>query len=480
MKKYRLLYATGISLVLVLAISACKSTPPAATTPPAESAAPAVTAPSASTQSVQPAAQPEVVAKPVDDALTALRDKAEALRTEGLKYGFDKLKSSDWAQAESARSAGLDAYGKDYDKSQKSFEDAIARYEAIRTASFASMTAELEASITAARADAVRAGADSYYPEQFALADDAVAKALSLKESGDLAGAYDAGQIALMRFRTLQLGMRAVELKTKISKNDFAQYDQENFDKAESKYAEATESYGSADAAAYEASSTSVTAYEAVNNAGFKVLCGELSPKVDDIRALCESIKAPKAAKAEYAEADAMYKAAHAYANDGKWEAAYQAGTDSLDAFSSVYQNVLLRRNAADAAMSSAKDKQAASTELARKADERIPLPANAEGYSEELPVLEESLPPADAAPADSVTSAPAETPAATPAETTSPAPVAAPAPDAAPAADASSAPAADPAPDAAVAPVSAASTADAAPQAPAPDAASATQEVTK
>jgi hypothetical protein len=412
MKKYRLLYVTGISLILVLAISACKSTPPAASTPPAEAAAPA-----ASVQTAEPAA----VSKPVDDALTALRDRMEALRTEGLKYGFDKLKSSDWAQAETSRSAGLDAYGKDYDTAKKSFEDAIARYEAIRPSSFATIGTELESAIAAARADAVRAGADSYYPDQFALADDAAAKAKELKDSGDLPGAYDAGQIALMRFHALQLGMRAVELKTNIAKNDFAQYDQENFDKAEAKYAEAGASYGTADAAAYESMTSSVAAYEAVNNAGYKVLCGELSTKVEDIRALCESIKASKAAKSEYATADAMYKAAHSYANDGKWESSYHAGTDALEAFSSVYQNVLLRRNAADAAMSSARDKQAASTELARKADVRIPLPEDATGYSEDLPVLEESLPPA-APPAD--VTAPA-------ADTASPAPDAA-----APAAD--------------------------------------------
>ncbi|HNW92500.1 MAG TPA: hypothetical protein PKM88_06275, partial [bacterium] len=47
---------------------------------------------------------------------------------------------------------------------------------------------------------------------------------------------------------------------------------------------------------------------------------------------------------------DAMYKASHTYANDGKWEASYHAGTDALEAFSGVYQNVLLKRNAADAA----------------------------------------------------------------------------------------------------------------------------------
>lgn len=385
MKKTRLLFVSGILLMLALSISACKSTPPAEPEPvPAP-----VETPAAPVAAVQ--AEPAAVAKPVDESLTALRDKMEALRAEGLKYGLDKYRAEEWAAAEAVRKTGLDAYGSDYDLAQKSFEDAIARYEAIRIDSFNSISAELEASIIEAREEAIRVGADAYYPEQFAMADAAADTALACKEKGDMSGAYDAGQIALMRYKTLQNGMRAVELRTKIERNDFAQYAQEDFDKADIKYAEACEAYGTADVAAFDASVEAVALFSSVNNAGFKVLSENLSYKVEDMKNLCDSIKAQKAAKADYAEALAIYNAAYAYGDESQWEEAYNSGNDALDAFSSIYQDVLLRRNAADAAIEAAKSKQEEGTDLALKADEIAPLPEDAEGYSEELPVVEET-----------------------------------------------------------------------------------------
>jgi hypothetical protein len=393
MNKDRLLSALGVVLTLVLVISACKSAPPAVTKPeePVAVAPVASVQPAPPVQSVQP--EPVVVAKPVDEALTALRDKTEALRNEGLKYGLNAYRADDWSAAETVRAAATAAYGKDYDAAQASFTDAISRYQKIRKESFASIAAELEAAIKTVRAEAVRVGAPGYYPEQFSLADAAVDKAVSLRDADDLAGSYDIAQVALMRYKSLVLGIRAVELKTKADRNDFAKYDGTDYAQAGAKYDEATASYGTADAAALESVTSSVTLYESVNNAGFKVLAENLSAKVEDVRMLCDSIKAAKAAKVKYAEADTIYKAAYAYGAAGHWESAYNAGNDALDAFSSIYQDVLLRKNAADAAIASAKAKQDTSTGLALKADALAPLAPDATGYSEDIPTVEESAP---------------------------------------------------------------------------------------
>ena len=294
----------GCLMVLVFAISACKTAPKAVPPAPVEEKAPVVApapvTPPAPAPVTPPA--PVVTVKPVDDSLTALRDKMEALRNEGLKYGLNTFQADDWAKAEASRAAGLDAYGKDYDLAEKSFNDAISQYESIRKTSFEQISASLEAEILKAREAAILAGAQDYYPEQFSLGDSAMEQASALRDQKEYANAYDAAQIALMRFLSLQNAMAALDLKQKIEKNDFAQYDQTDFDNAEAKYLEATQAYGSADAAALESIKESVSLYAAVNNAGFKVWCQDLATKVEDVRNLCDSIKAQKAAKDDYAK----------------------------------------------------------------------------------------------------------------------------------------------------------------------------------
>ena len=346
MRKFTLLFA-GSLVLLAITISACKSTPPASESTPA---AP-VAGPSANV--VAPVAE----SKPVDDALTALRDRTEALRTEGLKYGLNTYKKDAWADAETSRNAGMDAYGKNYDLAKSSFEDAIAKYEKIRKDSFAELTPELDAAISKAREDAISAGCNSYYPEQFALADKQVSRVAELRDSGDLAGAYDAGQIALMRYQIMIKAKEAVTLKQKIEENDFAQYDQESFDIAEAKYAESASAYGTADPVSLEAINESVARYKKVNNAGFKALSAPLAAKTDEIRTLCDSIKAKKSVSEPYAAATALYTGAAASAATDDWEAAYTGYSDASVAFSQVYEAASLKKNAADAAITAAKGK---------------------------------------------------------------------------------------------------------------------------
>ena len=375
MKKMNGMFCAFAILTLALAFAGCK-TAPASTESGPETTADAVTD-----------------TKPVDEALTALRDKTESLRAECLKYHLDSYMVNEWADAEALRAAGLEAYGVNYDLSKKSFEDALAKYEEIRKASYAKIAAELDASLTAAREKAIAVGASGYYPEQFALADAAAAESREKREAGDDGAAYEAAQKALLRYQTLIKGMEAVALKQKITENNFVQYGAEDFALAESKYSDATAAYGSADAAALDSMAESVRLYEKVNNAGYKVLCEGAIAKADEIRALCDSIKASKSVKDGYAKAAVLYKEGAGSASSNSWEAAYGSYTAASVSFAEVYQAATLKKNSADAAIAAAKDRQEASTKLAQKADEIAPLPENAEGYSDEPVLIEGSAP---------------------------------------------------------------------------------------
>ncbi len=298
-----------------------------------------------------------------------------------------------WNEAESARKAGLDAYGTDYDKSKASFEDAIARFESLRKDSFEQIAAEMEGLLATARAEAVSAGAPEYFPEQFGMADSAAESALAKRTSGDLPGAYDEAQIALMRYRTLINGMKALALKESIDRNDFAQYAQTEYDQAHVQFQAAVDAYGVSDAASYEASVETLRLASIVNNEGYRNWSTAEKAKADEIRALCDSIKAQKAAKAPYAQALASYTGAESFGAANTWEPAYFSYADAVKQFADVYQQVTLKRNAADLAIAAAKARQQESSGLARQADELAPLPEGTEGFSEEEYVIEENVP---------------------------------------------------------------------------------------
>jgi len=117
MKKNKWLILAGTLFLLAMTVTACKSTPPAEPAPVPEPVA-------APVENVVQAVTPPA-SKPVDDALTALRDRMEALRNDCLKYKLDVYKADEWVLAETARGVGLKAYGVDSDLAKKSFEEAI-------------------------------------------------------------------------------------------------------------------------------------------------------------------------------------------------------------------------------------------------------------------------------------------------------------------------------------------------------------------
>lgn len=382
----------AILISLVMAAAGCKSAPPAE---------PEVVPVPEETQEA-----PAVESKPVDDQLTALRDRAEELHKTGVAYGIDRVKPESWGEASSLRDAGLKAYGSDYDASADSFTRAIALYEKIIDESFAAIVDDLERQIREARASAVGAGADSYYPEQFSMADAVADDARAKKESGDLAAAYDAGQIALMRYLVLDKAMQVLANKQAVDQNDFAQYAPEDYEAAHGKYDEAVSLYGVSDAACLEAVDQALLLSEKVLNAGYKVWAEKARAQAVEIRDLCDSIKASRSMKAEYDEALGYFKAAQSSAEANSWHAAYQSWTDASHAFTVVHQAVLLKKNAADLAIANARARQDESSALAQQADELLPLPPDAEGFSDDetvAPGTEIESPAADeAAPLES------------------------------------------------------------------------------
>ena len=367
MKKIKSLAVLCAAGLLIAAVG-CKSAPPAEPEPDPQ--------PSLS--------QADTTDKPADAALDALRDKMEALRTENLRYGLDKVDPGAWQAAEASRQTGLDAYGKNYTQAEASFRDAISRYEALQAASMDKLVAEQDAELMAARQAALDVNAQAYYPEQFALADDTADRSRSSRLDGDLPQAYNLGTIAIMQYRTLIKGREAVELKNKIDRNAFTDIYPDDYKAAGIKYTESLTIYGTMHAESYSSMEEAVALFFKVKNEGFRIMSEDMAVRVGEIRALCDSIRAQRSMKTEYDAALARYQEGRASATANDFESAYVAWSDSAVQFTTVYQEVTLRRNAADLAIAAARSRQQASAELARKADEIAPLPEGTPGFEAE------------------------------------------------------------------------------------------------
>lgn len=373
MTKMKSLLFAGFAVVMLISFGACKSAPkPAADTPVDE---PQATAPTA-----------------VDPELVALREKAERLRSECLVYELGAFQKDDWERAEKSRADGIAAYSSDGAAATAAFTDAIAGYERVLSGGYAALESDLRKTLAAERQKTIDVGAAAYYPEQFNQADDSANAADAALASGSFKDAYDNAQRGLMRYRTLQNGFRAISLKQKILQNQFEQYDSEAFAQAGVAYDEAAAAYGTADSAALEAATRSVALYEKVVNEGYRVWSQDLLAKNGDVIALCDSIKAKRSMPNEYSSADGIYRKAVLQGKANDWEGAYGSLSASLVAFTDVYQNASLKRNAAETAIATAKSRQEESTALALKADEVAPLPEGAEGFSDEPVVSEDSV----------------------------------------------------------------------------------------
>ncbi len=376
MKKMRPLILVLLPLLLVLAIAGCKTTPKE--TPE--------TAPDTTVATVVPADTTP------DAALVALRDKMEALRNECVKYGIDKHNPTEWGVAEATRQAGLDAYGKDSAVATEKITLAISQYEALKLSSMQALSTELENEVAAMRQAAIDVNAQAYYPEQFALADATGTTARTKRADGDYEAAYNSANLAILQYRTLIKGREAAELKNKIDRNDFAALMPDAYRDAGVKYTESLTIYGTMHAESLSAMEESVALFYQVKNEGYRLKTEDMVLRADEVRALCDSIRAQRTMKAAYDEAAALYQNGENAATAKDYELAYTSYSDSTVAFTTVYQEVTLKRNAADLAIEAARNKQAATSALAQEADQIAPLPEGTPGFEEE------PLPDADAA----------------------------------------------------------------------------------
>lgn len=373
-----LLSAACLSLFVMMAVG-CASTSEEPVETPAE--VPAETEPVEEPVSEQPEEISEEVPDDtsVDESIDSLKARAEALRSECVAYQLDAFFPDLWVEAEASYTRGVEAYGVSYAEAEAGFSDAVEKYTALQSVALQAVE-DAKTLLAEKKRAAEEAGVRGYYPEQFAMAEAVETEAFEAYESGDMKTAVAKYKDAVTYYSVLCDGMEIRDLRQKIIENNFDTLYADAYAEAEAQYSAAANAFGVDNENALKMSAQALASYKELCSAGFENLATQEKTRSDEMKKLCDSIKASRSLSKAYNEASGVYASAVSYGESGDWEAAYKTYRESSLYFAEIYQNVLYKKNAADEAMNAAKNRQDASTALALEADRIAPLP---EGYEE-------------------------------------------------------------------------------------------------
>ncbi|MDR1748406.1 MAG: hypothetical protein LBR47_05040 [Spirochaetaceae bacterium] len=331
-----------------------------------------------------------------DTAYLEMQAAAEAARSRVLANGFDSAYPDEWIEAE-------ELYNQD---TAEGYTEAARRYDEIYRTAITDRNALLVEMVADARKAAIDAGAGVDFPEHLIFADSKREEFNDLLgQSGSEEEAYEAGLNALVYYQALEKTASSFTLMRRIDSLGFAEYDPEDYNAALDCFIEAEYllEQGAEPEAILEFVTDGHELFMQVLNNGFGVLAEREQEKASAAKAESDSIRAGVILKDKYVAAQELYNQAAAYLGEGQNEDAWRLFEAASTAFANVYQEALIRRNAAQAAMDSANRKVEEVDYLADEADILAPLPDDPEP-EEDIPEETERIEPeavGESAPAD-------------------------------------------------------------------------------
>ncbi|MDR2897871.1 MAG: hypothetical protein LBU99_03580 [Spirochaetaceae bacterium] len=364
-----------VCLFMLWVFTGCKSTPePEVPEPqPVETPAPV---PEPPPQEETPPPEPVP-----DTAYLETQAAAEAARNRVLENGLDSVYPDEWAAAE-------ELYNQD---TTEGYTEAARLYDEMYRKALQEGNNRLAQAVTAARKAAVDAGAGVDFPEYLVFADSK-GKEFSdlLAQEGSEEEAHAAGLKALTYYQALEKTASSLPLMRSIESLGFVEYSPDEYYAAQDRFLEAE------DMIEQEAEPDTVLAavteghdlFVQVLNTGFGVLAAREREKTDMAKAESDSIRADIVLKDKYAAAQELYAQAVAALGEERNEDAWHLFEQDTSAFANIYQEALIRRNAAQAAMDAAARRIEDVNTLADEADIIAPLPEE-----EALPEDAEEIP---------------------------------------------------------------------------------------
>ncbi|MBQ9631116.1 MAG: hypothetical protein IJR49_05980, partial [Treponema sp.] len=226
-----------------------------------------------------------------------------------------------------------------------------------------------------ARQAAVEAGADSALPDAFNKTDELYNSLKKRSEAGENVNAALA-DVAL-RFKALEEYAKAEKAKEKIDNNNFAQYDNTNYDKGNNAMADfrrLVEEEPVVAAQLVERAGVANISYNAVLFAGFKKKAQEERTAAFVSKRNADNVYAGVSQKERYNEGVENFRngdKTYALQNPEK---SYEHYAAARKIFDDLYEEISLKRAEAQRAIDEAKAKLAESAEYALQADKTSPL----------------------------------------------------------------------------------------------------------
>ncbi len=234
--------------------------------------------------------------------------------------------------------------------------------------------------VIAVREEAVLAGADEYFPEELAIADEYAYEALDYYNAvGTQEELEEDAETFTYVYKAFEEASAAADVYIRIVENDFQSYDRNGFAAAEKATDELADlAYSLADGKVLYAKAGEVhAAYNKVVSNAFKKKSDAVRSEYLAIKKDADGIKANVADKQGYNAAEAHMKNAEAIFARMSYEAAFSEYTTARDALSSVYASVLEKRNAAMEALERGRARAEELSVLASYADIIVPLSSN-------------------------------------------------------------------------------------------------------
>lgn len=258
-------------------------------------------------------------------------------------------------------------------------EDQSARVESGTAAGsdLKTANAELIEQLDAARKKAVDAGAERYLRDELSVVDIASAEAQTVyKDGGDPAEFNAKASDILYQYKALEQAALAADARKKINELNFADYAASEYNAAEEASRKVAQMFnaGSEGKALFEQAQKALAGYNAVLNAGYKVLAEKERDKVIQIKDKADGIKAGVADKAGYANAVAFFTRGNQDLKSEENEKAYNNFITAGDMLNKVYRDVSKKRAAAEEAMARAKRRVEDADAVAVKADSIVPI----------------------------------------------------------------------------------------------------------
>ena len=198
----------------------------------------------------------------------------------------------------------------------------------------------------------------------------------------------------IARYNLLTDYIKAKDAKDEIDENGFASYAQNNYDKGVESLAFVEETFASSselNSDVFDKAKDAYSNFNTVLTIAYKKLAKEERSAAYEAKKTADSVKAGVAQKERYNAAAEDFKTGDSLYSMQSPKKALEKYRTSRNEFNALYEEVSVKRAAAQAAIDEAKRRVAESAEYAEVADEKAPITEPVEGIEEEDAVLLEA-----------------------------------------------------------------------------------------